>query len=356
MMNTNEMQKAENKTLNNVGCFGLMISVVLYTLAFIFGAFSGNGDQVSVLQAVEKILKIFSFSTRIWYYYLSSLAQGITYIVIMILLIKSSVVSIKYLTNKEMTGSTKTVKLGNEFSDVYKNCVIYVFVSCMLNQTAFSSSIAIFLMLGWIIITASSLLGILSVNKAVNWKYLVSDTVYSLVKGIILAIFGYFVARPVVFGFVEGVRILFTVADFSNSLVALELVYRTLIIEIIYILLIFDFFTVIDKELFYNTTYLKQSWTHLIVISSIYLSLELFMVIALSGGNINVFEQLGTYFQAIRNAGLPLLLAAIAGRVSCSFPEFSMAKPKKSVTVKKEKADIVSIYEPTVDIDEETLE
>lgn len=343
-MSTSGTQKTEKKAVKKFNCLLLTISLVLYTVAFVLGAFSGRGERISVIRAVEKIMKIFSFNIRMWDYYLANLAQGIMYIVIMIALIKSCIFGLKYLLWKKSTKYSQSEMLSNEFATVYHKCLLYVLISCMLNQVDLGGSISVLLALGWVIIVISGALENFSSSANISWEYLISDALYALFKGIVFAIFGYCAARPVLSGVINGVRVLFRAVDFSYGLVALDLIYRTLLIEIIHIVLIFEFLKIIEKELFLTKEYVKKGWSRLIVVASVYIAIELFMAIAISSGSANVglVEQLGEYFALVRNTSLPLLLAAIAGSVSCEFPEFPMLKQKKAVVVEKETVKVAS--------------
>ncbi len=320
--------KTSNKERITVLFF--VIAQIVFGVAFLLGEFSGNMEKISIFQAIENLLLLFSFKTSLWYYYLSTSIQGIVFVVFGVLIIKYFIVSCQQLSNKDFGHRLFSVEEG--FYEIYKKCILYILISCAFNPTTLCEAAKILLVVGLCVISVGKALHCFTFEEHWNWQYLVSETIYIFIKGLILGGLGAFVTQDVILDIVNGITILFTAIDFSLGVVALYTLYQVIVVGIFHIILMINLYIAIDEVLYYKSEVVRVRWKKLFIIAGIYIVLDLVMNLVLANsGNIEMVEAIKDYFQIARNVLIPIILLVCAGYFTSKFPAYETQAKKEIV-------------------------
>lgn len=307
----------------------LVLSIGI-AVAFAAGVFSGREEQVSVVGAVEKIFGIFLINGNLWYYYLSAALHGVVFVVIMTFLIKSAVKVAGRVNDKERDKALSCMR--REIMLSLFRCFIYVVIVSALNKTSWTGGLIAVFCVG--IVLPETEKATIQFLSGKDWKYIVTDTVYFLLKVFLLGMLASFFCRPVVSEAINGIVLLFSGMDFLQGFIAINTIYQTLIVKILYIIMIVKMLNIsYDVAVGYVVSE-KKRWTNFIVVAAIYFAAEIFMYIELSDGVGSGGSILSEYFSVVRDASLPILLLVCAGRVSCSFYVFPSKSGEASIAEK----------------------
>ena len=285
------------------------------------GGFSSISDKVSVVGAVRKIKTVFSFHGSLWYYYLSSAAHGILYFVIAIAMIRSLVTSLKSL--KHYDSNQRMYDVRRAFHNQFKQAVLYVIIISLLAPTRLTLLGLIALIVGVVIITTGRLFAGLAASPSLSWVYLTTETIYLLLRGMLLLIFGGFVLRACVPNILNGLGVLFRSID-GNGDNVLYKVYHVIGIDIFHLIMTIFMYMLIDTTLYSPLDVLDRKWRRLLITATAYVLVGFILfLIASNGGEFAFMDRIRSYFLTARVYTLPLLFIAGAGYISCSCPTFS---------------------------------
>lgn len=319
-----DVKRAETQKRITKICIAVMICMhAVLTFGFIAGAFSPLSDSVSIIGAVEKIMSIFSLDLKLWYYYLSSLAQGIAFIVLTILLIKSFVKIIKYGIGKNLKIALSRTRM--ELAEACNKCVFYVlFVSILTDTTYGADVLSIFIVAFSVLVLCVTAYNFMYSGNDLSVN--VSNSFYYLIKCALLFAVGVLFTRPAVKNIFRGVVVTFTSVDLSEGFIALNTLYQALAVDVLYLLLFIKFLDVADAVLIIGVDG-KRKWKQFMIFVSVYMSIELFMVIALADG-LSAIETIENFYDSAKNFSLPILISSIAGYL------IYMCPPFKNISVK----------------------
>ncbi len=330
-----DVKRAETKKRITKICIAAMICMhAVLTFGFIAGAFSPVSDSVSIIGAVEKILSVFSLDLKLWYYYLSSLAQGITFIVLTILQIKSFVKIIKYGIGKNLKIALSRTRM--ELAEACNKCVFYVlFVSILTDTTYGVNVLSIFIIAFSVLVLCVTAYNFMYSENSVAVN--VSNSFYYLIKCALLFAAGILFTRPAVKNIFRGIVVAFMSVDLSEGFIALNTLYQALAVDVLYLLLFIKFLDVVDAVLIISVDS-KRKWKQFMIFVSVYMSIELFMVIALADG-LSAIETIENFYDSAKNFSLPMLISSIAGYLIYICPPFKSFSAKPAINESEKKDD-----------------
>ncbi len=330
-----EQNKVTKETPWHIGKACILINVVgvIFAAAYLFGAFSGTMEKITVISCINKILAIFSFHKSLWYEYVAATAQGIIYLVLGVLIIKATCRGFNRMKMKEE--NVKIASVFIEFKNIFRYCTIYVIANNMLNQEGLAGWGRFFLIVGLLFVSLGEVYKNAVITKKWWWQYALSSGVYTLVKGILLIVVGSYIVTPFIKEILGNVRILFFgTLDFSTGILAVHTLYKAIGVNIFHLILTVYLFQKMDEFFFYNKY--ESAWKKLFITACVYLAVDLILFMALVGGGaqIDIMQAVAGYMQSGNHLPISIILISGAGRATTFFPTF-YKKPISQKTVKQ---------------------
>lgn len=333
------------------------VAQCVFCMAYLFGGFSSADERMSVFSVLFKIFNFFSITDKLWYHYVSLLAHCILFIVITILLIKSIVSGIRFFCNPQAC----LVGTQEEFYNTFKYCIIYVLIANILYENPITGWGIFLFILGMLTVIGGRVLVRLAKDKNLRWQYLVVESVYTLVLGVIVSALGVLISRDVVSNLISGIS---TFWHLDWNIGILYNTYQILGIEIIHIALLTSFIKIVDRVLFLPTDWEhKEFWKRLFIIACVYIGIDitLYLIMQYGSEEFNIFELIINYISVARALVLPLVMLAGAGWITFQFPSVAKQKEVKEAPSANEelpaKENIENALQETVEQKEvETVE
>ena len=283
-------------------------------LAFLLGICTVNGTNMSIVGGIMSVIEIFSIKWKLWYYYLSMLAQGALYITICVLMIKGFVQGLLGLKKKEMT----SVYIEDSFAGALKHILVYAFVSGLFSPLQLTGLGVAAIVIGAIVFVVGRLLYELSLPAKSSWLYLLASTGKRIFVVLLLALIGPKVTFVCVEGIIDGL-ITFGYINFSAS--GLYVLYRKLAVSVFYAVLIGMYLRVVDAELYDLEVDRRAGWHSFMIASAVFAGVDftLYMTLGVGSSNQDFLTKIGDYF-VVTTTAFPVLLLAIAGKLTEYFP------------------------------------
>lgn len=321
-----------------ISCLVWFVAQVGLCVAYLLGAFSGMDDNVSALTVIFQVLDFFSCSTTLWYYYLSSFAQAVLYVAVMVAIVKSLFRSLKYFKNK--AEPNRNGFLRDEFFQTFYYCILYILLSNTLYEAELSGGGIALMVIGLLVVAGGRVLNLLATEKKYTWQYLTATAGYTVVKGIILGALCVFIAKDVVGGLLDGIVAVFTTVNWKAGVYTLYSIYQIFGVYVIHTVLLVQIVRILSDELCVEARegiqlYKKELWERLFKTACVYLAIEavLFFAMAYSAGEMNIMAMLGGYIEIGRTTVLPIFLLVVAGRITFKFPSFPKYKKETVETI-----------------------
>ena len=339
-MSNENVQKTEVVTFKNANviekicCFSWFFIQLAVTVFFLLGFCQINGETVSVLTFLNNIVDIFSMQWSLFYYYASSCAQGILYLVVFILLIKNLIRSITYWTNAEhrKTGMEET------FKGTFKLMIRYMLLSFAFNQVRFTSYTKIAIVFMVIAFVALEGLKVLTVKRKPTILYLVSRFAYAAIVCALVIFIGMILCRNSFENVWNGLSLIFGYMKDASGDMIVQTIYAYIVKDVFYIILLFVFFAILN-ELSYSKTVLGiNEWKGLLSVSAVFVGIDLIVYFTFIGELEG--DALGAIFDQLKTQSeiLSVLLFSIVGVMTGSYPVAKRYAPKKeSVVIDAEK-------------------
>ncbi len=301
---------------------------ILLLIAFYTGFCSTRGKTINILNFIDDIIGVFSLKGVMWYYYLANFVRSIIYVIIGIKCALRFKDMLKFWSyqkkNRQMAGMQ-----GNAQA-VFYNCIVYFLLTSVLEDTSLTK-FAVFACVTSIVAFAVAKVFLeLEKDKSVSKVYLIKTGGYFLVEGVILFVLGGLLSLAVVSGIIEGLDILFSYVDFASE-TGFYTIYKTLVFEIMYAVLIVFYFWLCESALGETTAekiYSRKKFMSvaLVVLVIDIVAYTIFIARGSSGEVINIIRD---WFTIASTSFLPIALLAIAENMVSDFPEFS--KYKKNI-------------------------
>lgn len=319
----------DTSVVEKICCFAWFFAQVIVMLFFLLGLCQVNGQTVSVLTFLNNIIDIFSLQWSMFYYYASSCAQGVLYLVILILLIVKFVRGITYWTNS----TYRKAGLEESFKETCQLVIKYMLLSFAFNQVRFTSYATIALVLIFIAFVALEGLKALTTKRKPTVLYLISRFGYALVVCTLAAFVGVILCRNCIENLWNGTGLLFGYLQDASGEVIIQTLYTYIVKDVFYLVMLFVFFRVLEELASGKTVLGINQWKAILTISAVFASIDLIIYFTFIGeiGNDaleSIFAQLKT-----QSKTLSLLFFAIAGVLTGSYPLVKRYAPKKETEV-----------------------
>lgn len=310
-------------------CFAWFIFQLAVTLFFMLGFCQVNGREVMVLTFLNNIVDIFSLQWSLLYYYASSCAQGVLYLVFFILFIKNIIRSSVYWSN------AKTRKAGMEesFKSTFQLAIKYMLLSCAFNQvrfTAYARIAVVFMAIAFVVLEG---IKVLSTKRKPTALYLVTRFAYAAVVCALLVLCGSILCRNSFENVWNGLGLIFGYMKGLSGAMIVQTIYVYIVKDVFYIVLMFVFFAIISELSESKTVLGIGEWKGFLSVSAVFVCVDLVVYYSFVGdlsGNVlaAIFEQL-----KMQSEIFSLLLFAIVGVLTAAYPIAKRYAPKKEVVV-----------------------
>lgn len=334
-MSNENVKKAEavsfkdTSVVEKICCFAWFFAQVIVTSFFLLGLCQVNGQTVSVLTFLNNIIDIFSLQWSMFYYYASSCAQGVLYLVVLILLIVKFVRGITYWTNS----TYRKTGLEESFKETFKLVVKYMLLSFAFNQVRFTSYATIALVLIFVSFVVLEGLKVLTTKRKPTVLYLISRFGYAFIVCALAGFVGVILCRNSIENIWNGTGLLFGYLQDATGEIIIQTLYTYIVKDVFYLVMLFVFFGILEELASGKTVLGIGKWKALLTISAVFASIDLIIYFTFIGeiGNDaleSIFAQLKT-----QSKTLSILFFSIAGLLTGSYPLIKRYAPKKETAV-----------------------
>lgn len=334
-MSNADIQKTEVVALKDtnivekVCCFAWFFAQVIVAVFFLLGFCQVNGQTVGVLTFLNNVIDIFSLQFSMFYYYASSCAQGVLYLVFLVLLIIKFIQSITYWTNSTCR---KTI-LEENFKATFKLLIQYIFLSAALNQVRFTSYATIALILIFTFFIVLSGLKALISPRRPTALYLISRFGYAIIVCILVGGIGVLLCRNSIENIWKGMGLLFGYLKGTSGETIIQILYTYIVKDAFYLVMIFIFFKILQELELGKTVLGIDDWKALLTVSAVFVCIDLIVYFTFTGtvGN----DVLGAIIDQLKTQSeiLSILFFSIAGVLTGSYPIIKRYAPVKERAV-----------------------
>lgn len=315
--------------VEKICCFAWFTFQLAVTLFFTLGFCQVNGRTVTLLSFLNNIVDIFSVQWSLLYYYASSCAQGVLYLVFFILFVKNFIRSITYWSNAELRKSG----MEETFKDTFKLAIKYMLLSCAFNQvrfTAYAKIAIVFMVIAFVTLEG---LKVLSAKRKPTALYLVSRFAYAAIVCALVVLSGMILCRNSFENVWNGLGLIFGYMQDASGTMIVQTIYTYIVKDVFYIVLTFVFFGIIGELSESRTVLGIGEWKGLLSVSAVFVCVDLIVYFTfigdLSGDALAaIFAQLKT-----QSGIFSLLLFSIVGVMTVSYPVAKRYAPKKEIVV-----------------------
>lgn len=321
--------------VEKICCFAWFFTQLGAMVFFLIGLCNLNGKAISAVTFLNNIVDIFSLQWSMFYYYVSSCAQGILYLVVLICMIKNLIQAITYWTNAEHRKAGMEEMCKNTF----KLIIRYVLLSFAINQVSLTSyAIPAFVLMA-IVFVALEGVKVLSSNRMPSILYLVSRFAYAAIVCVLVVFLGQLLCRTSFETLWGGLSLIFGYLKDAPGEVIIQTIYTYIVKEVFYLILLFVFFAILN-ELTYSKTVLGiNEWKALLSVAATFVCIDLivyFTFVGEFGNNVleSIFEQLKTQGEI-----LSIVFFSIAGVLTGAYPVAKRYAQPKAVAVPASEED-----------------
>lgn len=229
-------------------CVLVLISLtvqILSIILFVFGAATLYGKSMNILTAIDLIANIFSINLSIWLRCIINLSFGITYIVILIIILKNAISTISYVVrifNFNIAKSTSFVSVGHAMDKCYGTLsliVIFQMIACLVGTNVINNLMYIILVL-MIAVRLSECFFVEFLNEErLSVFDFIMNLVGNLLASVIVCLMIVALAQPYIGDFITGFKVLINgnINNNGGSTMLVYSLYVNLIMPFLLILL-----------------------------------------------------------------------------------------------------------------------